>query len=130
MNVSALNQTTNPLVVTSSDLTGQTVDLQIGDGASQTAGQTTTNPETSTYNLSGVAASQEIDAVAGRNTAVNVNITAPGNLNVGTVTSTEGDVGLTSTTGSILGTTGSTATNAIANNVTLSCAWRHHWHGQ
>ena len=120
LNVSALNQTTNPLVVTSSDLTGQTVDLQIGDGASQTAGQTTTTPETSTYNLSGVAATQAIDAVAGRNTAVHVNITAPADLNVGTVKSTEGDVSLTSTNGSIFGAAGSTATNVIANKVTLS----------
>ena len=76
LNVAALNQTTDPLVVTGSALTGNMVNLQIEDGASQTAGQTSTTPQASTYNLSGVAATQQLDVDAGTSTAVTVAITA------------------------------------------------------
>ena len=117
--MSRLNQTANPLVVTGSALTGQEVDLKIADGASQPAGQTTATPQASTYNLSSVAATQRLDVDAGTNTAVTVAITANGDLNVGTITSAEGDVSLTSTGGSIVDATGGTATNVSANNVTL-----------
>ena len=65
LNVAALNQTTDPLVVTGTALTGQTVDLGIEDGESQAAGQTTTTPQASTYNLGGVAATQQLDVDAG-----------------------------------------------------------------
>ena len=119
LNVAALNQTTNPLVVTGSALTGQAVDLQIGDGESQAAVQTTTTPQASTYILSGVAATQQLDVDAGISTAVTVSLTGNGDLNVGTITSSQGDVSLTSTGGSIVDATGGTATNVNANTITL-----------
>lgn len=101
--------------MTSSALTGNTVSLTIGDGESQTAGQT----PASYYNLSGVAA-QQLSVVAGNSTPVTVNITAEGDLNLDTVKSVQGDVALTSTSGSIVDATKNKFTNVIANNITLS----------
>ncbi len=119
LDVSTLNQTTSLLVVTSSALTGQVVNLRIEDGASQAAGQTGTMPEASTYDLNSVAASQ-LNINAGTTTAVDLTITAPGGLALGTVTSQFGEVSLTADGGSIVDATGGASVNLNANNITLA----------
>ncbi len=94
LNISALNLTSNPFVVTGRALTGVDVDLTIADAAGQTGGQTDTTPEPSTYNLGGVKVSQRINVSAGNSTAVSVMLSGTANLLVGTITSPLGNISL------------------------------------
>jgi len=119
LDVSALNLTNSPLAVTGSALTGKVVDLRIEDGASQLAGQSGTTQQATSFNLTGVATSQ-LNSSAGTSTAVDLTITGPGELDLGTVTSQYGDVSLTADGGAILDATGGRAVNVNANNITLA----------
>src|SRR5262249_51956394 len=119
LHVSTLNQTTNPLVVTSSALVANVATLRIEDGAYQPAGQTVTTAEASSFNMSGVAVS-ELDINAGTSTAVGLSISGPGDLNLGAVTSQQGDVSLTALGGSIFDATSGLAITVSANNVALA----------
>ena len=83
------------------------------------SGASGTTPQNSVYTFTGVAASQQVNIDAGTSTAVNIALAAPGDLNVGTVTSRRGDVTL-SAVGSILDATADTATNVTGNNITLT----------
>ncbi len=97
LDLAALDQTTDspPVVVTGSALSGQLVNLRLEDGTSQTAGQTGTTPEASTYNLGGVAAAQPLVIQAGTTGTVNLSLQGAGSLNIGTVTTNAGVISLT-----------------------------------
>ena len=122
LDLSAIDQTTSspPVVVTGTALVGQSVNLRIEDGASQTAGQTTTTPQASTYNLGGVAAGAPLVIQAGTTGVVNLSLTGTGSLDIGSVTTPmHGNISLTAA-GSITG--GTITTNQ--GNVTLWPAGR------
>ena len=119
LDLAALDQTTDspPVVVTGSALSGQLVNLRLEDGNSQTAGQTGTTPEASTYNLGGVAAAQSLVIQAGTTGTVNLSLEGAGSLNIGTVTTNAGVISLTAGPGGSI--EGGAITTGLGN-VTLT----------
>ena len=67
-----------------------------------------------------MSASQEIDVSTPDTTPVSVSITSAGDLEVGTISSSEGDVSLTSTAGSVLDAFTDGATNVSADTIKFS----------
>ncbi len=142
LDISSLDETNDPLVVTGTALTGTTVDVRFEDGATTTTGQPAPTPWASAYDLSGVDASGQLNVQAGTSTAVSVSLSGPGDLNVGTVASALGDVSLTAAGSIHLGTVtayygtvtldaqggaieapaGNTTTSVIGVNVTLDAS--------
>jgi hypothetical protein len=95
LDTSALNLTASPLAVTSPSIAAQSVDLFLGDGASQSPGQSGTTPQASAFDFDSIQVADPINIQAGTSTAVSVSVATPGDMDVGTIQSAFGDVTLT-----------------------------------